>query len=124
MQWQQVLAEGETETLNLQDRDAQKRNSIEHSGNSRSGRNPSGTVDTLTPTFVAVCHCREWGGMYSSLRTFSMIIAPLIYAKTYTISQRPGLGWLSPWFAVAVLGAIVPECLHRTLSDKALQLDE
>jgi hypothetical protein len=60
--------------------------------------------------------------MYSSLRTFSMIVAPLIYSTAYTMRDRPGLGWMSPWFVVAVLGAVVPECLHRTLSDQALRL--
>jgi hypothetical protein len=64
----------------------------------------------------------EWGGMYSSLRTFSMIVAPLIYSSAYTLRERSGFGWLSPWFVVAILGAVVPECLHRTLSDKALQV--
>jgi hypothetical protein len=66
----------------------------------------------------------EWGGMYSSLRTFSMIVAPLIYSSAYTLRERPGFGWLSPWFVVAFLGAVVPECLHRTLSNKALQVPE
>lgn len=63
----------------------------------------------------------EWGGMYSSLRTFSMIVAPLIYSTAYTMHER--LRCVSPWFVVAVLGAIVPECLHRTLSDKSLHLE-
>ena len=60
--------------------------------------------------------------MYSSIRTFTMIVAPLIYSAAYARSQGgTGFGGL-PWIVAAVLGAVVPECLHRSLTDKELEL--
>lgn len=54
-----------------------------------------------------------------------MIVAPLVYGTAYTRSNSAAAaaagrfaGW--PWVLVAVLGAVVPECLHRSLSDKDL----
>ena len=70
----------------------------------------------------------EWGGMYSSIRTFTMIFAPLIYGWAYargnsaTASARSFVGL--PWMIVAGLGANVPELLHRTLSDEALKVSK
>jgi DHA1 family tetracycline resistance protein-like MFS transporter len=71
----------------------------------------------------------EWGGMYSSIRTFTMIIAPLIYGTAYAkansaaaVAARRFAGW--PWLLVMLLGAVIPECLHRTLSAHDLEVPE
>lgn len=67
----------------------------------------------------------EYGGMYSSIRTFSMILAPLIFGWTYQKggASRPlearGFAGL-PWLLAAFLGGAVPELLHRSLSDDEL----
>ena len=56
----------------------------------------------------------EWGGIYSSIRTFSQIVAPLVYTTAYA------RGGGACWFTVALLGAVLPECLHRCLGDDEL----
>ena len=65
--------------------------------------------------------------MYSSLRTFSKFVSPLAYLAAYRASQpgkQSSVRWPvgSPWFLVGILGALIPELLHRTLSDEALKV--
>lgn len=51
-----------------------------------------------------------------------MIVAPMVYSAAYTRSQSgAGFGGL-PWIVAALLGAVVPEFLHQSLSDNALEL--
>lgn len=70
----------------------------------------------------------EYGGMYSSVRTFSMIVAPLIFGYAYTgtapTAARPGRFAPLPWVLVALLGALLPELLHMSLSDADLRVPE
>lgn len=70
----------------------------------------------------------EYGGMYSSIRTFSMIVAPLVFGWAY--KRGPGsaskasssLTFGLPWFIAALLGGALPELLHRSLSDEDLRV--
>jgi hypothetical protein len=68
----------------------------------------------------------EYGGMYSSLRTFSQIVAPIIFGTAYrraTEAKNPGVFKQGLcFFLVAILGAVLPELLHRSLSDKDLEV--
>jgi len=70
----------------------------------------------------------EYGGMYSSARNLSIFIAPLIYGAAYRRATAGTAGtqvpsalrlW-TPWLAMAFLGAVLPELLHRSLSDDEL----
>jgi len=67
----------------------------------------------------------EYGGMYSSLRTFSMIVAPPLFGWAYKrgtpSNGGKGLQFL-PWFLVALIGAALPEILHRTLTDEDMKV--
>jgi len=69
----------------------------------------------------------EYGGMYSSLRSLSMIIAPLIFGWAYNKSVKNVKGdviprsMVLPWFLAAFFGAVLPELLHRSLSDEELK---
>jgi MFS family permease len=69
----------------------------------------------------------EYGGMYSSLRSLAMVIAPGMYGMIYSRAQAPvpvggarGLPLGASWIAAALLGNLLPLLLHRTLSDKDL----
>lgn len=68
----------------------------------------------------------EYGGMYSGLRTFSQILAPIIFGAAYnraTAAKKPGILKMgSCFFLVALLGAVLPELLHRSLSDQDLKV--
>lgn len=70
----------------------------------------------------------EYGGMYSSLRTFSMIVAPPLYAWAYKNGVPKELGgkgmpWL-PWFIVAFVGGALPEILHRSLTNDDMKVPQ
>lgn len=68
----------------------------------------------------------EYGGMYSSARNFSQFAAPVIFAWAYkraAATKNPGIFKQGlPFFLVALFGAIVPELLHRSLSDEDLEI--
>lgn len=68
----------------------------------------------------------QYGGMYSGLRNFSQFVAPLLFGAAYkraTASKSPGAFKQGLcWFLVALSGAIIPELLHRSLSDKDLEV--
>eukprot|EP00929_Paragymnodinium_shiwhaense_P121697 TRINITY_DN94049_c0_g1_i1.p1 TRINITY_DN94049_c0_g1~~TRINITY_DN94049_c0_g1_i1.p1 ORF type:complete len:483 (-),score=73.94 TRINITY_DN94049_c0_g1_i1:289-1737(-) len=67
----------------------------------------------------------EYGGMYSSARNLSIFLAPLVYGAAYrratTHTSKPSaLKLWTPWLCMAFLGAVLPELLHRTMSDDEL----
>ena len=56
-----------------------------------------------------------------------MIFAPLVYGAAYSRANSAAAvaaGRFAglPWLLVALLGAVVPECLHRTLTAKDLEI--
>eukprot|EP00746_Dinoflagellata_sp_MGD_P000646 gnl/MRDRNA2_/MRDRNA2_101160_c0_seq1.p1 gnl/MRDRNA2_/MRDRNA2_101160_c0~~gnl/MRDRNA2_/MRDRNA2_101160_c0_seq1.p1 ORF type:complete len:446 (+),score=70.59 gnl/MRDRNA2_/MRDRNA2_101160_c0_seq1:97-1434(+) len=70
----------------------------------------------------------EYGGMYSSARNFSQFVAPVIFAWAYqraAATKKPGVfkQGLS-FFLVAFFGAVLPELLHRSLSDKDMGISK
>jgi MFS family permease len=70
----------------------------------------------------------EYGGMYSSLRSLAMVLAPAMYSVIYTKAQAPSSGLPAlplgaSWIAAALLGNGLPLILHRTLSDADLGIN-
>lgn len=70
----------------------------------------------------------EYGGMYSSIRTLSMIIAPPVFGWAYkhgvsSTSKSPSVMRLAlAWLLAAFFGAALPELLHRSLTDEDLKV--
>lgn len=69
----------------------------------------------------------EYGGMASACRTFTLFLAPILYgwlyrtsigSKTGIVARYPGF----PFFVAAVIGAVIPEILHCSLSDDELTI--
>lgn len=70
----------------------------------------------------------EYGGMYSSLRTLSMIIAPALYGWAYkrgTPKDKLNGGFTPlPFIVAAIIGGFMPELLHRSLTDEDMKVPE
>jgi len=68
----------------------------------------------------------EYGGMYSSLRTFSMIVAPSLFGWAYKRGISKDTAGKSrvflPWVVVAIIGAVLPELLHRSLTAEDMKV--
>jgi len=70
----------------------------------------------------------EYGGMYSSMRTLSMILAPPLFGWAYKTGVPRSMGgrgipWL-PWLIMAFVGGALPEVLHRSLTDDDLKVPQ
>lgn len=67
-----------------------------------------------------------YGGMYSSLRTLSMVLAPPCFGWAYknVVDDSKKFPSFLPWVMVAFAGAVLPEVLHRSLTDDDMKLPE
>ena len=57
----------------------------------------------------------EYAGAFANLRALTVAIAPLTYSRLYEFNARRGRPGRT-WPMVAVVGALLPELLHQTLS--------
>ena len=63
----------------------------------------------------------EYAAAFANLRGLSVVLAPPIYARLYGSAQAKGVPGRSPWLLVALIGAVIPELLHRSLSDEEVE---
>ena len=57
------------------------------------------------------------------LRGASVVVAPTIYAYLFASQIRRGQAPRRAWWAVILLGAVLPEICHRLLSDEDLSVE-
>jgi len=63
----------------------------------------------------------EFQACMASMRSIVIATVPMLYGSLYGFQQSRGEVARWAWWAVALLGAVIPELLHRTLSDADLQ---
>ena len=61
----------------------------------------------------------EYAGAYANLRAFIYIIGPLLYSRLYARFSLSGTAG-NTWFAVALIGFLLPEMLHLSWKDSEL----
>ena len=59
----------------------------------------------------------EYQACMASMRSIVIATVPMLYGRLYGVQQQRGEAARWAWWAVALLGAVIPELLHRTLSD-------
>ena len=64
----------------------------------------------------------EFQASMASLRSLVIATVPLLYGRLYGAQLSMGVVPRYAWWAVAVLGAVMPELLHRTLRDEDMQV--
>ena len=51
-------------------------------------------------------------------RAITVVVAPVVYNALYDVARRPGnrLPVGAAWYLIALLGGLIPELLHRSMS--------
>ena len=82
----------------------------------------AGTRGLATDHAVAAGFGRgEYSGLFSNLRASTVALAPVAYGTLYAwLRQRNYNGGLA-YLAIAIVGGLVPELLHRSISGKDLE---
>lgn len=58
----------------------------------------------------------EYTGYFSNLRALVVALSPTVYAWAYSWARENGYHPGTPFFVAAVLGAVLPELIHRSIS--------
>jgi hypothetical protein len=64
----------------------------------------------------------EFQACMASMRSLVIATVPMIYGRLYGSQLSRGVRPRSAWWLVAALGAVMPELLHRTLSDQDMEV--
>ena len=63
----------------------------------------------------------EYQACMASMRSIVIATVPMLYGRLYGFQKQRGEAARWAWWAVAMLGAVLPELLHRTLRDGDLR---
>ena len=63
----------------------------------------------------------EFAAAIAIMRGMSVILATPIYSWAYQLQKNRGQTPRLAWFSVILLGAVIPEILHRMCTDEELE---
>lgn len=63
----------------------------------------------------------EYAACMGTMRSLMMAVFPVVYARAYGAERRSGRTGRRTWWLVMLIGALIPELLHRSLCDSDLK---